>query len=128
MLEVLEATKKILSQCQWFRIHDITFNLQVAQNRSFWKTENALSRIFCSPKLSTERWILHCLCETFPEDPPYITIGIWIIVYLIPKHFSCFKNYKLYWFSNLFLALLLLVPKNRHFCCQGSTAYDEDGS
>ena len=34
-----------------------------------------------------------------------------IIVYLIPHHFSWFKNYKLYWFPNLFLALHSLVSK-----------------
>ena len=57
--------------------------------------KKAHSRTFCSLKLSLESWILHCLCKKFPEYPPDITIGIWLIACLIPKHFSWFfkKNY-----------------------------------
>ena len=58
--------------------------------------KSALSRTFCSPKLSLESWILHCLCENFPEYPPDIIIQTSIIVYLISQHFSWFKNYKLF--------------------------------
>ena len=56
-------------------------------------------------------WIWHCFLKNFPERPPDITTGIPIIVYLILQHFSWFKNDKLYLFSNWFLALLSLVPK-----------------
>ena len=34
-----------------------------------------------------------------------------LISIIIPQHFSWFKNYKLHWFSNSFLMLLSLVPK-----------------
>ena len=69
--------------------------------------QNKLSRTFCSTKLSLESWVLHYLHENFPEYPSEITIGISIIIY----KFLWFKNYKLYWFSNSFLDLLFLVPK-----------------
>ena len=68
----------------------------------------ALFRSFCSPKLSLERWILHCLCGKLLN----ITIEISIIVYLIPKQFSWFKNYKQL-ILKLVPALLLLVPKHK---------------
>ena len=38
--------------------------------------------------------ILHCLRETFREYSPDITTQTSPIVYLIPQHFSSFKNYK----------------------------------
>ena len=44
-----------------------------------------------------ESWILHCLCENFPEYPPDIIIQTSIIVYLIFQRFSWFKNYKLFY-------------------------------
>ena len=72
--------------------------------------KNQLSGTFCSPKLSLESWItLHCLHKNFPEYPHDIT-GISIVV--SSTELSWLKNYKLSWFSNLFLALLSLVIKN----------------
>ena len=49
--------------------------------------------------------------KNFLQYPPIVTIGISIIVYLIPQHFSWFKNYKLHGFSNSFLTFLSLMPK-----------------
>ena len=66
--------------------------------RLFEDLKNALSRTFCSPKLSLESWILHCLCDSFPKYPPDIILRTSVIVYLIPQHFLWFNNYKLYWF------------------------------
>ena len=34
------------------------------------------------------------------------------IIYSSPQYFSWFKNYKLYWYSNSYLALLLLVQNH----------------
>ena len=53
--------------------------------RFFKSLKNPLSKTFCFPKF----------CKNFPEYPPEITIRTWIIVYLIPKHFSWFKNCKI---------------------------------
>ena len=88
-----------------------TMLAQILDFRLFKSLKNALSRIFCSPKLSPESWIFHCLRKNNPEYPLDITIGTSTIVYLIPQHFWFFKNYKLYWISNLFPALLSLVLK-----------------
>ena len=73
--------------------------------------KNELSRTFCSPKSSLQSWIFHCLFENFREYLRDIPLAISIIVYSVPQHFSWFKNYKLYWFSDSFLVLLLRVPK-----------------
>ena len=62
--------------------------------------EIELSMAFFSPKLSLESWNLHCLCKNFPENPRHIITEISIIVYSVPQHFSCLKNYKLCCFSN----------------------------
>ena len=63
--------------------------------RFFESLKSALSRTFCSPKLSLESWILHSLCENFPEYPLERAMQTSIIVYLIPQHCPWFKNYKL---------------------------------
>ena len=73
--------------------------------------KNSLSRTFFSSKLSLQSWILHCIFDKFPGYPHDTTIQLLIIVFSIPQHISWLKNYKLYWFSNLFLVLLLLVSK-----------------
>ena len=75
--------------------------------------KNALSRILNSPKVSLERWFLHFRCKNFSEFPPDLTIEVSIIVFLIPQHFSWFKNYKSSRFSNFLLVLLSLVSKQQ---------------
>ena len=70
--------------------------------RFFESLKNAISRTFCSPKLSLESWILHSLCENFPEHPPGKAIRTSVTVYLMTQDFSWFKNYK--------LLILKLVP------------------
>ena len=73
--------------------------------------KNPLSTTFYPTKLSLESWMLHRLCQNFPECQPDITIGISKIVHLIQQLFSWFKSYKLYWFSCLILTLPLLLSK-----------------
>ena len=43
-----------------------TMVAKILDFRLFESLKNALSRTFCSPKLSLESWILHCLRENFP--------------------------------------------------------------
>ena len=69
--------------------------VKILDFRLFESLSSAFSRIFCSPKLSLGNWILHCLCKNFLEYPPDMIIQTSVIVSLIPKHFSRFKNYKL---------------------------------
>ena len=74
------------------------YNISQRWQQSFRLSEslkNALFRTFCSPKLSLESWILHCLHKNFPAYPHEITIGNLIIVYLTLQHFSWFKICKL---------------------------------
>ena len=73
--------------------------------------KNVLSRTFCFHKLSLEIWILHRLRKNLSEYSCDMATPIFITIYLIPKQFLGFKNYKLYWFSNSFLALPLLERK-----------------
>ena len=70
---------------------------------------NILFRTFFSPKLSLESWILHCPPYSFSKYLRDITLGVSIIVYSVPQHFSWFQNCKLYWFSNSLLTLLSLA-------------------
>ena len=83
----------------------------IAKILDFRLSENALSRIFCSAKLSLESWILNCLRENLFKCPPNITKRISIIVYLILQYFSWLTSYELYWFWNSFLTLLSYVPE-----------------
>ena len=110
----------------------IRSNLRVAQNGRFVITQYSfqigpcLSKLWILGSLKTwkfllqdvllsmiilESWTLHCPCENFLEYPPNITIGVSIVVFLILLHFSWFKNFKLYWFSNSFLTLRSLMLK-----------------
>ena len=77
--------------------------------------KDAFFRTLFSPKLILESWIWHCLWESYPKYPLDITMGTLIIVYFILQDFSWFKNYKLYWVPNLFLAPLLLVTIQKVF-------------
>ena len=109
--------------------NNIRSNLLVAQNGRLimnpvyngtmvyagWKTldfrlseipQNELSRTFSISKLSLESCILYPLRKNFREYPHDITIRISVIVYSSPQYFSWFKNYKMYWLSILFLALV----------------------
>ena len=70
-----------------------TMVAKILDFRLFKNLQKGIFRTFCSPKLSLESLILHCLCENFLEYPSEITIRISAIVYLIPQHFSWFKNY-----------------------------------
>ena len=72
-----------------------TMVVKILDFRLFESLKSALSRTFCFPQLSLESWMLHWLCENFPEYPPDIIIQTSIIVYLILQHFSWFKNYNL---------------------------------
>ena len=70
--------------------------------RLFESMKNALSRTFFSSKLFLESWILHCLRNNFPEYSADTILRTFIIVDLIPQHFSWFINYK--------LLILKLIP------------------
>ena len=91
--DVLKISWRRFCKTSWRRFEDVFIKTNVC-----W---------VCSPKLSLENWILHCLRENFPEYPRDITIRILMIVYSIPQHFPWFESCKLYWFWNLFLTLLL---------------------
>ena len=66
---------------------------------------------------------------------PNVTIGISIIVYLIPQYFSWLKNYKWQWLLNSYLTLFSLMPKQWKLLltriwwwrCRMYDANDEDG-
>ena len=100
--EILNATGSSYDVKFVLYIHS---NFWVAQNRRFtinpvylevapWlpkfgilgsleSLKNAFFRTWFSPKLILESWILHYLCESFPEYPLDITIGTLITVYLV---------------------------------------------
>ena len=103
-----------------------TMVVKILDFRFFQSLKSGLSRTFCSPKSSLGSWILYCLCENFPEYPSDIHNTNSNNSYLIPQHFSGFKNYK--------LKILKLVPgasfascqNNKCFYWPGSTAHNED--
>ena len=71
----------------------------------------------------------HCLCENYPEYPPDTALRTSVIVYLIPQHFSWFKNDKLFFVSNDKFPASFASAKtiSAFFGSTGSTAHDEDG-
>ena len=95
-----------------------TIIVKVMDFRLFESLKRALSRAFCSPKLSRGSCILNFLSENFPEYPPDKIIRISVIVYLLPQHFSWFEN------SPRFFCY---CQNNKCFCEPGYTAHDEDG-
>ena len=57
-----------------------TMVAKILNFKLFESLKNALSRTFCSAKLSLGSWISHFLCENFPEYPPDIILWTSIIV------------------------------------------------
>ena len=104
--------------------------VKILDFRLFESLKSALSKPFCSPKLSFESWILHCLWKNVPEYPPEIIILTSIIVYLISQHFSWSKNYKLFILKPVPGAYFASAKTISAFviCWPVSTAHDEDGS
>ena len=61
--------------------------------------------------------MLHCIHQNFPEHPRYITLitlGIWIIVYLVPQQFSWFKKLQTVLFLKLVSRASLACNKKIH--------------
>ena len=92
--------------CRW---HHVCQNFEVY---ALWKPEKCfLQDLLLSQIIPRKLNFALPLRELSWIFPPGIIIRTSIIVYLIPHHSSWFKNYKLYWFSNLFPTLLSVVPK-----------------
>ena len=115
------------SSSQWEVCNKSSNILEILGFRLFESLKNALSVTFCSPKLSLESLMLHCLCEHLAEYSPDIKIRTSVIVYLILQHFLLFKNYRLNWFSNFPQHLFCWCQNIKCFCWHGSTAHDEYG-
>ena len=75
---------------------------------------NALSKIFCSPRLSIEYQILHCLRKNFPVELPQHSFHGLKITTGIDSQTRSWRFYHKY-------------QNNKCFCWHGPTAHDEDG-